>query len=293
MKPFLRLLLIPAFLWVLSACTQAELLNALVTGNGYALHRNIGYGEGPQRRLDIYVPEKLTALAPVMVFFHGGSWQSGKKEDYRFVGQALTSKGYIAVIADYRLYPEVYFPAFLEDGAQAIAWTHAHIADYGGDPQALFVAGHSAGAYNAIMLTVNDRFIKAAGGKRSWIRGAIGLAGPYDFLPFTDPNIKAIFSQEKDAATQPITYVTAHLPPILLAAGDADEEVYPKNTKNMAARLQSLSNPVTVRLYPGVGHLGIILAVADGFRSKAPVLDDIDQFVRMILQNTAAKSASK
>ena len=71
---------------------------------------------------------------PVVVFFYGGSWQSGRRQDYSFVAQALTSRGCVVVIPDYRLYPEANFPAFVEDGAAAFAWVHEHISRFGGDP---------------------------------------------------------------------------------------------------------------------------------------------------------------
>lgn len=268
---------------LLHGCSGATLLNAWVPHSGYLLHKNIAYGAHPREQLDIYVPDDLTPKAPVIVFFYGGSWKKGSKDDYRFVGQAFASKGYITVIADYRLYPEAYFPDFMEDAAKAVVWVHAHIENYGGDTHKLFLAGHSAGAYNAIMLTVNDSYLASAGGKQQWIKGAIGLAGPYDFLPFTDPDIISIFSKKPAKLTQPIHFVGPKLPPILLLTGDADTEVYPKNSINLAKKLGDYENEVKTHIYPDVAHIGIVLALADGFRSKAPALDDIDMFISNIL----------
>jgi acetyl esterase/lipase len=267
-------------MFMLTGCSGVDILNSIVPHSGYTIHKNIAYGDNHRQHLDVYVPDNLKSPAGVIVFFYGGRWEKGSKDDYRFAGQAFASKGYITVIADYRLYPEVYFPAFMDDAAQAFAWTHANISQYGGDPAKLFVAGHSAGAYIAIMLTVNDRYLKGAGANRAWIKGAIGMAGPYDFLPFADSDIKAIFSKEKDADTQPINFVAPGLPPILLAHGDKDTEVYPKNTLHMAARLRQMGDPVTERIYPGVAHIGIALSLADGFRSKARLLADIDDFIK-------------
>jgi acetyl esterase/lipase len=214
------------------------------------------------------------------VFFYGGRWQAGSKADYRFAGQAFASKGFTTVIADYRLFPEVYYPAFVEDGAKAVAWVHEHIADYGGDPQNLFLAGHSAGAYIAVLLTTDDRYLKAAGGGDAWIKGTIGLAGPYDFLPFTDADVREIFSKAKDADTQPINYVRPGLPPMLLITGDQDTDVKPKNTIHLAARLRAAGYEVDERIYPGVAHIGTVLSLANAFRGKAPTLDDAADFVR-------------
>ena len=275
---------LPRFFAVLSSillggCSALDILDALVPHSGYVQHKNITYGDNLRQKLDIYVPEHLDAKVPVIVFFYGGSWKKGSKDDYRFVGQAFASKGYVTVIADYRLYPEVYFPTFMHDVARAFVWVHEHISEYGGDSKNLFVAGHSAGAYNAVMLTINDQYLRSAGGKRAWIKGTIGIAGPYDFLPFTDPDIIAIFSKSKNELTQPINHVGPNLPPMLLVTGDADDEVLPRNSINLAQKLQKNHDKVTTRIYPGVAHIGIVLALAKGFRDKAPVLGDVGQFV--------------
>jgi len=228
----------------------------------------------------IFMYRKMSApKLRLSYFFHGGSWKKGSKDDYRFVGQAFASKGYVTVIANYRLYPEVYFPTFMYDAAQAFVWVHDHINDYSGDTNNIFLAGHSAGAYNAVMLTVNEQYLKEKGGKREWIKGTIGISGPYDFLPFTDPDVISTFSKEKDELTQPIHYVGPNVPPMLLLTGDADEDVYMKNTINIAKKLRDNHDSVTTQIYPGVAHIGIILALAKGFRGKASVLEDISQFV--------------
>lgn len=273
-------LLMPLLLLFPAACSGPEFIDFITPREGYRLHRNLAYGDHPRQQLDVYVPSNMTGSAPVMMFFYGGSWQKGSKDEYRFVGQAFAAKGYVVVIADYRLYPEVHFPEFMHDAAKALRWAHENIAGYGGDPENLFLAGHSAGGYIATMLTVNPRYIREAGGATSWIRGSIGIAGPYDFLPFTDPKIKDIFSKMPDRLTQPIHFVKAHLPPILLLTGDADEDVLPRNSLNLAAKLQRYQNEVTVKTYPNVAHIGVVLALANGFRYKAPVLEDIDAFVR-------------
>lgn len=285
MTPFMRALAYAAIAVcgaaLLGACSSTALLNRIIPQSGYNIHSDIPYGSHPRQKLDIYVPDNLSANAPVIVFFYGGSWQNGSKSDYRFLGQAFSSKGYITAIADYRLYPEIRFPAFLEDGAQALVWVHRNIRRYGGDAEKLFVAGHSAGAYIAVMLGVQSPYTTSI--PPTWIKGVIGIAGPYDFLPFTDPNIKDIFSREKDTATQPIRWVKPGLPPMLLATGDEDTDVSPQNTLRMARALNEQQVSVTTPVYPGVGHIGIILSLADGFRSKTPLLNDIDQFISTIL----------
>lgn len=271
-------------LLALASCSPAGLLNALVPDDTYTATRDIAYADGPRHTLDVYVPRNLKAPAPVIVFLYGGSWQMGQKEIYPFVGEAFAEKGFITVIPDYRVYPQVYFPAFVEDAARAFIWTERNIADYGGDAGRLFVAGHSAGGQVAALLALDPAYLRQAGGSADDLRGLIGLAGPYDFLPLTDPKLIALFSKVDIRTTQPINYANGilsdgHKPASFLAAGDKDETVRPRNSANLAGALRDAGNTVTVRIYPGVGHIGLILSLSTLFRGKAPALDDIAAFV--------------
>ena len=262
-----------------SACAASDILNASIPRSGYTVHRDIAYGEDARQKLDVYVPDGAQN-APVIVFFYGGSWQTGSKNDYRFLGQALASKGFITVVADYRLYPQVYYPDFVMDGASAFTYAHTHITEFGGDADHMFVAGHSAGGFIAMMLAADDRFLTTAGGKPGWIRGTIGIAGPYDFLPFTDKNIKALFSKYPDADTQPLNHIKHKMAPVMLAVGNADDTVDPRNSYRVEAKLKALHSPVIVHTYDDTGHIGIILSMAEGFRERTPLLEDITRFVR-------------
>lgn len=266
----------------LVGCSGADVLNFTIPRDGYRLQRGLSYGEHPRQTLDIYTPEQAEN-APVVLFFYGGSWQWGDKTDYLFLGQALASRGYVVAVADYRLYPEVYFPDFVLDSGRALVWVHQHIAGYGGNPAQLFVAGHSAGAYNAVMLSLNEPLLKKAGAKREWIKGVIGLAGPYDFLPFTDPDIKAVFSKVPAHDTQPVNFVGGKLPPFFLATGTDDDTVIPRNSKRLAARLAANHTSVELHEYDSVAHIGIVLSLARGFRGKAPLLDDLHAFMQHTL----------
>jgi acetyl esterase/lipase len=267
--------------FVLSLLTTAcvSLLNATIPSDGYSVTRAVAYGQNPRQKLDIYVPEKKATGSPTIIFFNGGRWETGSKDDYLFLGQALASKGIITVVANYRLYPEISFPVFVEDSASAFVWTHKNISNYGGNRQNIFVMGHSSGAFNAIMIATNPKFIEQAGGNANWLRGSIGISGPYDFLPFTDDDIKDMFKIAPDSQTQPITFVHNGMAPMFLATGVGDTDVYPKNSINFAKKSQALGNKVDLHLYDHVEHIGIILSLADGFRSKAPLLEDIAAFV--------------
>lgn len=267
----------------LTGCSPVRLVNALVSGDGYARRRAIAYGPGARMRLDVYVPENVAAPTPIAVFFYGGSWASGDRDDYVFVGAALASRGIAAVIPDYRLYPEVRFPDFLDDCARAVRWTIDHAVDHNADPELLFLLGHSAGAYNAAMLALAGAYLDRRGLATSCVRGVAGLAGPYDFLPLQHAITKDVFGfPDTPRATQPIEFSRADAPPALLITGDADVVVDPGNSARFAARLRSVGARVHEIVYPGVGHAPLVGAFAAPLRRVAPVLDDVERFVRSV-----------
>ncbi len=263
---------------LLAACSPLGIVNGLVPRDDFQRQVDLAYGEGPRQKLDIYVPTAgAPGPRPVVVFFYGGNWQNGKKADYLFVGQALASKGFVVVIPDYRLYPEISYPTFLEDGARAVAWVMDHAAELGGDPARIHLMGHSAGAYNAAMLALDDRWL---GARQRHIRSFVGLAGPYDFLPLTDPDLQRMFSTEPDLRrTQPVTYADAKDPPVFLASGLEDTTVLPRNAQRLAARLGDVGGQAEEKYYEGIAHIRIVGALAAPFRSFAPVLDDVTEFL--------------
>ncbi len=261
----------------MGGCSPAAVLNAVAPSRLAA--RDISYGP---RRLDVYAPPGEPTGAPVLVFFYGGSWMRGSKDMYRFVGGAYADAGFVTVVPDYRLYPEVRYPTFLEDCAAACAWARRHAAAFGGDAsRGLFVMGHSAGAYNAVMLGLDGRWLEGAGSSRSLLAGVVGLAGPYDFLPLDEPDTQAVFGHAGDlVSTQPVAHVDGTSPPMMLATGLKDTQVRPRNTRHLAERIQASHAPVTVHEYPGIGHLELIGAVAAPLRFLAPVFRDSIEFMR-------------
>ena len=239
------------------------------------------FGDDPRQRLDVFVPTHPKEPAPVLVFFYGGSWKSGAKGDYAFAAQALAAQGFVTVIPDYRLYPEVRFPDFLDDGAAAIAWVRDNIAAYGGDPHRIVLAGHSAGAYNAVMLGLDPSYLRRAGVDPRVIKAVAGLSGPYDFLPFDHSTSVEVFGQAPDqAATQPVSFAGPDAPPAFLASGLKDTTVRPRNTRSLADHLRQARVPVQERLYPGLDHTDTLLALSVTFRAKAPVLSEMASFLR-------------
>lgn len=278
----LRALSALALALLASACSPTHFVNALASRDGYTLH-SAAYGQDPRQQLDIYQPTaaQFSHAAPIIVFFYGGSWQNGDRADYRFAGAALASQGFVVVIPDYRVYPQVQWPTFLQDSAQATEWAHAHAAEYGANPHKLFLMGHSAGAYNAAMLALDRQYLDAQTPTPWQPAGLIGLAGPYDFLPLTDPKLIAVFGQHAtDPATQPITHASKTAPPALLITGDADRIVNPANTTALAAKLRSLGVPVEEHHYPDIGHLVLAGSLTRPFRGQADTLEKITTFVK-------------
>ena len=276
-------------LFALAACSGAQFINAVTSDSGYSRTRAIAFGE-QGLKLDVYAPDHAVG-APVVVFFYGGSWQSAGSRDrstYKFVGQALAAKGYVAVIPDYRLYPQVKYPDFLGDCAQAVKWAHDNAAAYGGDPARLVLMGHSAGAYNAAMLALDPEYLKAAGADRAWVRGMVGLAGPYDFLPITDPVLQTIFGpREQWPLTQPINYVDGRGPPMLLLHGDTDDVVFVKNTNNLYQRIQGSGGKVERMTYTDMSHIKIIALMSTRLPGHAELMGHITDFVGRVTADGA------
>jgi len=259
-----------------------SILLTLLAPGGYTLARDIPYGEGPRRTLDVYRPKVAAPGAPVVVFIYGGSWDSGEKGLYRFVGAALASQGFVTVIPDYRVYPEVSYPSFVQDAAQAVKWAKTHAGEYGGDPAALSLMGHSAGGHIAAMLAYDRRWLNAEGlDPARDLSAFVGISGPYDFLPLHSERLKIIFGPEEARAdSQPITHVDGRGPPGLFLTGDADTVVDPGNSRRMAARIVAAGGRSEARFYPGISHSGSITTFLPIMRSKAPILADALAFIR-------------
>ena len=267
----------------LAACSPLGLFDAIGPRDAGARQaaKNQPFGQHPRQHLDVYVPEDLSEPAPVVVFFYGGSWSSGAKEDYAFVGHALAAQGFVTIVPDYRLATEAPSPAFLEDGAAAVAWAQHNAARFGGDPRRVALAGHSAGAYNALMLGLDPRYLRAAGADPRVVKAVAGLSGPYDFLPLDNDTTRRVFGQAPDLkGTQPVAFVGPMSPPAFLATGDGDTVVRPRNTQSLAERLRAANVPVQERVYAGLDHTDTLLALSVTFRSKAPELAEMAAFLR-------------
>ncbi len=296
----LRLLAIFSSSCLLLGCVNSSLFlaNTLARFDDYTVIKDQLYGKGNLNTLDIYVPDQaqtLTSPLPVVIFFYGGCWGgcvTFNKENYRFVAQALSSNHFITVIGDYRRYPEALFPEIINDSKHIVEWVRTHISHYHGDPDRIFLMGHSAGAHLAAMLSLNENYLEPE--TYQAIKGFIGLAGPYDFLPLTESYQKVIFGPVANyPASQPINFINGHEPPVLLLQGDQDKKVLPKNTKNLDRKVKQMKGCVQSQLYTNMGHTEILAALAISVRNNKPVLNDVIEFLQHYsLPNAQCKTKS-
>jgi len=266
-----------------TGCSRVEFIaaNLPTVFGAYARHADVPYGSDPQQRLDVYVPDKAPAtLKPMVVFFYGGRWTTGDKSAYRFVGSALAELGYVAVLPNYRHYPDVKLPGFMDDAARAALWASMHAGNYGVDPSRVYLMGHSAGAHMAVLVTLDTRYFAATGHPVPPIAGVIGLSGPYDFLPLLDADVRDMFGPPVNYPdSQPINFVRSDAPPMLLVHGMQDDTVWPKNSRNLATALAAHGVAVDLKLYPRCGHADTVAALSLPARGRAPTLADLAAFV--------------
>ncbi len=261
-------------------CSPRRLAEGLLLGSHFVHTPDLEYGPEARQRLDVYRPRTVRKGAPVVVFLYGGRWQSGSKDEYRLLGDALTRRGMVAVIAEYRLHPQVRFPAWVQDAALAVRWARDNAALHGGDPGNLVVVGHSAGAHTAALLALDERWLREAGVPAGTVRAFAALAGPVD-TPWTDADVQALMGPAAGwPATYPATHVDGTEPPLLLLHGADDRTVSPGSSLRLAARIQERGGCARAVLYRGLGHVQIIVAAAVPRTSSAPVLDDLTAFVR-------------
>ncbi|QWT20336.1 alpha/beta hydrolase [Bacillus sp. NP157] len=275
-----RLILASLAALLLAGCQSAlfGVVNARQPAGDTVAHHDIPFDGALS--LDVYSPPDAKN-APVVVFFYGGSWKSGKRQWYRWVGESLASRGIVVVIPDYRTWPKARLDGFMDDAAHATAWARENVAKYGGDPSRLYVMGHSAGAHIASLLATDKQWLGKVGMQPRQLSGFIGLAGPYDFLPLKRDDFIDMFGKtpEAQARSQPVNFVDGDEPPALLLQGDDDSTVKPSNAQSLAKHYETKGEPVTLKLYPGITHMSILFALGPS-KAKAPVLQDIDTFIK-------------
>ncbi len=288
MKTLLAVVAVPAVAglalwWAVAASSALAVFNAMVPVDRGVERAGMGeaYGPDPRQKLDVYRPVRASGKLPVLVFCYGGAWNSGERALYDFAGRAFAAAGFLTIVFDYRLVPDARFPAFVEDTAAAIAWASRNAARFGGDGAPIFLAGHSAGAYNVALAALDHRYLAAHGLGPGVIAGVAALAGPFDFLPLDGPSTREAFGHWPDLEeTQPVNAVSPGAPPFLLITGDADSTVYPRNSKRLAERLKEAGVETRLVVLEGLGHADVLTALARPLRWRAPVLEAVTNFFR-------------
>lgn len=287
MKPFIiasLAVVIALFLFTrfVAPPNQLDILDRAWPGANKAelLGADIAFDPASGQKLNIWGAKDAETKKPVLVFFYGGGWANGERAQYGFAARAYANRGFIAVLPDYRKVPHVLFPVFNQDAAAAVRWVHDNIARYGGDPERIVLAGHSAGAYIAMMLTLDQSYLKAAGVNPGIVRATAGLSGPYDFYPYDSRrSINAMNAWPRPIETQPIAFARKDAPPIMIVTGTADDTVKPRNAILLSRRLHELGAPVEFRAYNDLGHEDVVMSLSKPFRTKAAVLQDSADFL--------------
>ncbi|MEJ8836074.1 alpha/beta hydrolase [Ramlibacter sp. AN1133] len=265
----------------LAGCSATGALDALVPHGTYRVEEGLAYGAQPRQRLDAYLPLQAQPGMPLVLFFYGGAWTRGSRSDYRFVGEALASSGIVTVVADYRLSPQVRWREILQDCSAAAGWAFRNADRLGASSQRIHLMGHSAGAYNAAMLALDDRWLASQDLHPRRLAGWVGIAGPYNFLPIVDADSQRAFDWPATPLdSQPVAHVSAQAPRALLLATRNDQVVDPqRNSATLADRLQRAGAPVRLEFLEHVNHATIVAALASPLRRLAPVRSEVLRFV--------------
>ena len=264
----------------LASCSPLKVINAIVPEGDVIVEAGQSYGSHPRQKLDIYRPKNAENTLPSVVFFYGGSWKRGNRIDYAFVGQSLANQGFLVAVADYRTYPEVKFPAFVDDAADAVAWLSENASRFGGKADDIHLIGHSAGAHIAAFLALDGSYLRNAGTDRSILGRWVGLAGPYAFYPSEVRSVRDIFSDTPEDQARPIMFADADTPSALLLHGANDTTVYPGNSTQLAKALRDVGVKAHAFMYDGVGHAPLVLSLSPPFTGIAPTLNDTTAFFK-------------
>ena len=275
-----------ALMFMLQGCasTLSVVANGPTLFDRIERHADLAYGTDPRQRLDVYSPRQALNR-PVVVFWYGGSWVKGKKSRYRFVGTTLAERGIVTVVADYRLYPQVHFPAFDEDGARAVAWVERHVQEFGGDPHHIVLMGHSAGGHTAAFLAFNHAFLRKFGADPADIRGLVGLSGAYVLVPDSDEERGAFPAPYTEKDWQPIRFVDSQAPPTLLLHGSDDNEVPPEKAIALKDEMERQHLRVQLRIYKDRGHGDTVASFAPVVRWRTPAVRDVVTFVESVTRS--------
>lgn len=264
----------------------AAIAQMLIGNKNAQVESNIPYGDNKRQTYDLYYPANVAKNAPLLVFFYGGGWSMGSKDLYSPMGHAFAAQGMIVAIPNYRLYPEVVFPGFVEDGARAISAILKKTQDKFGKTHPMILMGHSAGAHIATLLALDTNYLQKASVDANTIKAVVGLSGPYNFLPLHEQKYKKIFPEPVRAASQPINFVRADAPAMLLLTGGNDRVVRPANSTRLAEKIKAAGGEAVVKIYPGFGHTDILFGLAEHWPVKTPPTKrDVLDFIKAQMNN--------
>ena len=236
-------------------------------------------------KLDVYLPATGKSFA-TLVWFHGGGLKNGDKDGRQIksdsvktsaIARSLASAGMAVVSANYRLSPKVKFPAYIQDSAAAVSWTREHIAEHGGDPQKLFVGGHSAGGYLTLMLGMDAHYLSDVGVKMSDVAGFIPLSGQvmthYTVLSERDLGKYSVMADE----AAPVHFARAETQPFLVLYADHDMAARAEENAYFVALMKAAENKnIDGHLLTDRNHGSIASKmVDDGDRARALILEFI------------------
>ena len=281
MYQMLKSFLLSISVLILSGCSNASFMVANAPQISYKgdIISNVSYGLEDRNKLDIYIPEAFEKPLPVIVFFHGGRWSFGSKDQYKFVGMTLSKLGYIVVLPNTRLYPEVKHPVFVEDGAKALAWVYSNIAEYGGNDN-LYLSGHSSGAHIAALLTADETYLKQENLSTEIVNAFAGLSGPYDFIPEEEDLMDMFGPPSKYSNMQVPTFIEGTEPPMLLIHTKDDETVIIRNLNRLKSAIDAKGGIVETIIYPSGDHVDAVAALSWVNPGKLSVAEDMDKFFK-------------
>tara|TARA_B100001057_G_scaffold259112_1_gene259305 strand:+ start:3464 stop:4315 length:852 start_codon:yes stop_codon:yes gene_type:complete len=264
-----------------AGCSPLIFANPLSPYDGYKLESDVAYGIHRRQKLDIYEPLIQENNETIIMFVYGGSWRSGERSNYRFIAQRFVSRGYTTIVPDYRLYPEIQFPAFVDDIAKAIVWTSRRYEQKNNSPKIILV-GHSAGAHIVALLALDNRYLNRAGASKKIIRGWVSLAGPHAFNPLKTESTKPIFDNFAPIIeqTKPITFARSDAPPGLLLHGRNDKVVYAENSVLLANAIKNERGQITLKNIDDVGHIEILLSITGHKLFDNSVKQEIFKFIK-------------
>jgi len=283
LRIFILLIAMLAAMFLFAACAPVKFLNTITPSGSYKLAKNVAYGDGARQKLDIYQPNEPRIGGAVVIYVYGGSWDTGNKNMYKFVGEAFASGGYTTIIPDYRLYPAAHYPDFINDTASAIAYTAKRYPD-----KAVVVIGHSAGAYNAMMTTVDPKYLRSQGlDICETIAGMVGLAGPYGAFPLKEEPYITIFPNRHTGTDAPAQMTLGPTPPVFMAIGDKDTTVSDLHSTVLQKNIRARGGLADYKVYPGLNHTDIVKVLSRYFDDDSELKGDILSF---IVTNSAKQS---